>query len=588
MKSFVVLFALVVFSCKEEIHPPHASSLSTTMDDLVTRFYASFDGATLDTISDAFIQSYLSTDEKEVFSKHYWMFQVNVPVIVSVMRDKAQAVEPFWIQKAGFKQTDMTVKNELSTYEVWQKEFDKGAVNLGINGFDKHRPVYFVSVAPKKDTDTLQITPLFPASQHIEPMDLGAFTYHDWDELTLTEVPDQLKGHQLLTTIRGRAREAHLVDAFRRTDFPSTPAPDQVMLTWSKAPDATIDIQWRTSSEITDGEVRYWLAGSSDTLKLAAELFKMEDRLLENDRYIHRFTANLTGLNPASTYHYQISTGKRDWTAPELFRTAGRDTDPFSFIWFGDVHNTERWGDLIHQAEENHPDNAFYIIAGDLVNTGLHRDDWDQLFGYAGKTISRKPLMAVPGNHDSQDGLGAWMYEAMFSFPENGPEGFIPERTYSFTYQNALYLMLDATLPIAPQSAWMHQILAENTADWTFVVTHFPPYNAVEPYENLIQEWVPIFDQYGVDMVFGGHYHYYMRSKPLFSGNVSTDPTKGTRYFISIGTTGKNKDAPKGSYAEVQFEADFLYQHIEINGKSLNYTSYDSAGEVVDQFSLQK
>lgn len=588
MKSFVVLFALVVFCCKEEIHPPQASSLSTNMDDLVTRFYASFDGATLDTISDAFIQSYLSADEKEVFSTNYWMFQVNVPVIVSIMRDKAQAVEPFWIRQAGFQLTELTVKNELSTYEVWQKEFDKGSVNLGINGFDKHRPVYFVSVAPKNNSDTLKITPLFPAAQHIERMDSGAFTYHDWDELTLTEVPDQLKGHQLLTTIRGRAREAHLVNAFRRTEFPSTTSPDQVMLTWSEAPDATIDIQWRTSSEIPNGKVRYWAAGSGDTLNVAADSFKMEDRLLENDRYIQRFTAKLTGLNPASTYSYQISTGEGVWTAPEQFRTAGRDTDPFSFIWFGDVHNTERWGDLIHQADQNHPDNSFYIIAGDLVNTGLHRDDWDKLFGYAGKTISRKPLMAVPGNHDSQDGLGAWMYEAMFSFPENGPEGFIPERTYAFTYQNALYLMLDATLPIAPQSAWMHQILAENTADWTFVVTHFPPYNAVEPYENLIHEWVPIFDQYGVDMVFGGHYHYYMRSKPLINSSVSTDPTKGTRYFISIGTTGKNKDAPKGSYAEVQFEADFLYQHIKIKGKSLDYSSYNLAGEVVDQFSLQK
>jgi hypothetical protein len=45
--------------------------------------------------------------------------------------------------------------------------------------------------------------------------------------------------------------------------------------------------------------------------------------------------------------------------------------------------------------------------------------------------------MPVPGNHDSQDGLGAWMYKEMFSLPENGPTGQPSEMTYAFNYQNA-------------------------------------------------------------------------------------------------------------------------------------------------------
>lgn len=588
MKYIRLVAFLSLFSCKNETTEINPGSLSETMDDLVSRFYASFDKPTLDTISDAFIQAYLSPAEKEILSTHYWNFQLNVPATVSIMRDENQQVVPFWIFESGFVKTAMTVKNSLSTYEVWQKKFDKGPVNLGINGFDKHRQVYFVGVGPQNEKDELQITPIFPENQHLETFDVGAFTYHDWDGLTLTEVPEQLKGHQLLTTIRGRAREAHLIGAFRNTDFPSSPVPDQVMLTYSGEPSTSIDIQWRTAPAITSGQVRYWSATGTDTLVQSGNPKKMEDRLLANDRYIQRFTANLTGLNPGSAYQYQVGNNLGDWTDPEYFRTASQSAAPFSFVWFGDVHNTDTWGDLIHEADQNHPDNAFYIIAGDLVNTGLHRDDWDQLFGYAGKTISRKPLMAVPGNHDSQDGLGAWMYEDMFSYPQNGPDGINPERTYSFRYQNALYIMLDATLPTAPQTEWMHQVLQQNTADWVFVVTHFPPYNAVEPYDNLIKEWVPVFDEYSVDMVMAGHYHYYMRSKPLVNSEISLDPSSGTRYVISIGTKGKNKDAPKGSYAEVQFEADFLYQLMEIDGKTLRYTSYNLDGEVVDQFSIQK
>ncbi|MEZ4904972.1 MAG: hypothetical protein R2822_26070 [Spirosomataceae bacterium] len=53
-------------------------------------------------------------------------------------------------------------------------------------------------------------------------MKVGAFTYHDWDDLTLSEVPVSLQGQILFSTIRGRAREAHLIGAFRQT---STPLP---------------------------------------------------------------------------------------------------------------------------------------------------------------------------------------------------------------------------------------------------------------------------------------------------------------------------------------------------------------------------
>ncbi|WP_209330035.1 purple acid phosphatase family protein [Lunatimonas salinarum] len=587
-KPFVVgILIAILGSCTERpTHTNHSKTLTGIMDDLVSRFYEQFDKPTLDTISESFIRSYLTEEEKQVMATQYWVIRVNVPVTVSLMRDKDQKTVPFWLEESGFNRTDLQIKNTHSTYEVWQKDFSAGEINLGINGFDKHRPVYFISLAPKDASDLLEIEPVFPETQHIEPLEVGAFTYHDWDGLTLTEVPQEMKGQSLLTTIRGRAREAHLIGAFRTTDFPSSGDPDQIMLTWSGDTQNAVDIQWRTNPSVKEGLVRYWKVGSTDTLTQTANASLMEDRLLENDRYIHRFTTTLQELTPATHYSYQVGSVETGWSNPESFQTAGEKNAPFSFIWFGDVHNTDQWGDLIHQADQRHQDNRFYIIAGDLVNTGLHRDDWDQLFGFAGKTIARRPLMTVPGNHDSQDGLGAWMFEDMFSYPDNGPEELPSGRSYYFTYQNALYIMLDATLPLSKQSAWMEQVLKNNPADWKFVVTHFPPYNAVEPYEDIIAEWVPIFDRYEVDMVMGGHFHYYMRSKPLINSKINSD--KGTRYVISIGTKGKNKEAEKGSYAEVQFAAEFLYQYMEIQGKTLRYTVYDLDGTIRDQFTLTK
>ncbi|MDN3687845.1 purple acid phosphatase family protein [Cyclobacterium jeungdonense] len=572
---------------------PHQSAdvellpVSETMDGIVTRMYEEWDSETLDTVSHEFIENYLSEEEKASLSTQYWKIRINVPATVSLMRDKAQEKIPFWLEASGFEPTGMGVKNEIYTYEVWQKDFEAGEVRLGINGFGKHRPVYFLALAPQNPDDSLTISPVFPEEQHIETLESGAFTYHDWDGLTITEVPEALKGQQLLTTIRGRAREAHLVNAFRSTAFPSSEKPDHLLLTWSEEPSTSIDIQWRTSDEIAEGSVRYWENGTEDTVEIMAERYLMEDRLLQNDRYMHRFTAKLRSLNPGTMYGYVAGNEAGGWSEPQSFSTAAAQEMPFSFIWFGDVHNSEIWGNLIQKSETQHPDTEFYYIAGDLVNTGLYRNDWDELFEYAGETISRKPLLAVPGNHDSQDGLGAWMYERMLSLPSDSPPD-MEGRTYAFDYQNTLFLMIDVTLPLEDQTAWIESKLKESEATWKIAVFHFPPYNGVEPYEDIQDLWGPLFDQYHVDLVMGGHFHYYMRSKPLRNDQVQSSPRDGTIYWISIGTTGKNEDIPREPYAEVQFPASHLYQYITIDGNELRAETVNLDGEQVEQFSINK
>ena len=582
MKSLFRIFLLLSFFCNScSPQKPQEGSVKAAVDDVVSRFYQEFEKSQLDTIGNGFILKYLSEKEKEVLGTQYWVFEVNVPVTVSLMRDSEQETLPFWIEKAGFIKTGLEVKNSHSSYEVWQKEYPAGRINLGVNGFDKHRPVYFVSIAPQNQADKLEIKPVHPAQQHFETLETGAFTYHDWSGLTLTEVPEALKGQVLLTTIRGRAREAHLIGAFRETAFPASESPDQLLLTWSNDPKTSMDIQWRTDTTIKNGTVKYWAKGTSDTLSQTAERYLMEDRLLQNDRFVNRFTAKLTELQPGTQYGYLVRGDDRSVSEVHAFKTENSEPAPFSFIWTGDVHNSETWGEMMQQALAEHPESAFYIAAGDLVNTGLHRDDWDELMTFPGKTFANIPFMAVPGNHDSQDGLGAWMYQEMFSYPDNGPAKEMAELTYSFNHQNALFLMIDATLPVAEQTEWIARQLDSTEAEWKFAVFHFPPYN------SIIDEWGPLFDRYHVDMVLSGHFHYYLRTKPIKNGEVMAGPAEGTLYLMSVGTTGKNKDLDPAPFAEIQFGAEHLYQHVEINGSNLRYTSYNLEGEAVDHFVIE-
>lgn len=590
MKVVITIGILTLFmlsTCKQHT-PSSAPSVKEVIDGAVTRVYESLEKQEMDTIGHAYALSLFTDDEKEALATQYWYFDVNVPVKVSLMRHIDQQVAPFWLQSSGFVKTSLLVKNEEYTYEVWQKEFDKGTVNLGINGFDKHRPVYFISVMPLNPDDALTITDIFPENQHLATMETGAFTYHDWDELVLTEVPETLHGGILFSTIRGRAREAHLVGGFRNTPFPSSGVPDQIMLTWSGSPATTMDIQWRTNVTTKEGTVEYWLhADPADTLRALADSFVLEDRLLSNDRYIHRFTAQLKHLQPGKEYAYRVGSATA-WSDISTFQTASDKGQSFSFIWFGDTHRAKSWGDLAQQSLKDHPETAFYSIAGDVVSTGLNRDDWDHLFKYSGDVFSRKPIMPVPGNHDNQDGLGAWMYQELFSLPTNGPRDVGPELTYAFDYKNALFLMIDVTAPIDAQTEWIKTQLANSNATWKFAVFHFPPYSWEEDYPEIRAKWCSLFDQYHVDMVMSGHVHYYMRSKPINNQQVVNEPSDGTIYVISVGIPSRGGDMPPESYAVARDSKGWLYQYIDINDEVMSYKAIDFEGNTIDAFTIEK
>ena len=579
--NVVLLGAIILISCTST----DTRTVRDVMDKTITGLYNTKTETELLSLTNEEALSFFSEEDLEILATRHWSFDVNVPVVVSVYRSVKQEIVPFWLEPKGFSKTGMTVKNEMTEYEVWQKSFGKGSIGLGINGFENYGLHYFVSVGPQNKTDQLQLSNFFPENQYVDVIGNGSFTYHDWDELVLKDVPEVLKGQKLLTTIRGRGVESHLVKAFRNTAYPSSNQPDHVMLTWSSDPANSVDIQWRTDTTVISGTVNY-REKDSEILSANAEKYRMEDLRLMNDRFINRYTAQLSNLKPGTTYEYQI-VPQTDWNENYTFSTPAEDGS-FSFIWFGDVHHSPIWGELVNKAHQNHSDAAFLAFVGDIVGDGLHRNEWDDLFEFPKKIISQKPLMMTLGNHDTRSGLGALMYRELFSYPKKGPEGVIPEHTYSFTYKNALYLMIDATSPIEKQTKWIEEQLANTSATWKFAIFHFPPYNFEEPYLDIQQAWVPLFDKYHVDMVFGGHIHYYMRSKPMKAGEVVDSYNNGTAYIISIGIPSRSRDIGEEPYAAVRFGEGQYYQYIKINGNELSYTAIDSEGKVADSFSIKK
>jgi 3',5'-cyclic AMP phosphodiesterase CpdA len=73
------------------------------------------------------------------------------------------------------------------------------------------------------------------------------------------------------------------------------------------------------------------------------------------------------------------------------------------------------------------------------------------------------------------------------------------------------------------QRAWLEKELAtaggDRDVDWIVVCMHQVAISTVDEFNGadlgIRQEWVPLFDKYGVDLVVCGHEHHYERSHPI-------------------------------------------------------------------------
>ena len=568
-------------------------TVTNTMAGIVTRLRVGLGAAELLQLEERAVQQFITPEDRQVLATQYWHFEVNVPVVVSVLRDRSQVEVPFWLPAAGFRKTDLTVANEEYQYEVWQKHFEAGRVGLGINGFTQHRPHYFVCVRPQETGATLKISHCFPTAQEQLEMRVGAFIYHDWTELVLTKVPDELKGQTLLPTFRGRARETQLVQAFRETPHPSSVNPDQVVLTWSESPRTTQTIQWRGGPTVGAGTVRYQekqADAASSWKETAASSQKITDGFLINDPLINHFTATLRDLKPATAYVYTVGGPTADMRSqPAEFTTAPDGDSPFTFVFLSDTHNSPACRRLLDHALARFPEAAFCTISGDLVNTGQQRDDWDQLFHHTRDFARRRPLVPAIGNHDAIDGLGADLYLSLFGLPTNGAPQVQAEASYSFQYANSLFLILDATASVADQKPWLEAQLAHAKATWKFVIFHFPPYAPDDEYPEIIREWCSIFDRYHVDFVLSGHVHHYVRSHPLNQGRRVDSPAKGTIYLVTVSLPSRAHLLPKPECAAVAEHSGLpLYQIFTINGNRLVTRSCDLDGKIRDELVVEK
>ena len=225
----------------------------------------------------------------------------------------------------------------------------------------------------------------------------------------------------------------------------------------------------------------------------------------------------------------------------------------------------------------------FHLFNGDLCYANLAHDRvraWWDFWENNSRSAARRPWMPSAGNHENELGngpIGYQAYQTYFCVPDApGQTETTRGLWYAFTVGSVRVVSIandDVTYQDGgdayvrgyshgAQKAWLEAELkaarANRNIDWIVVCMHQCAISTASLANGadlgIRQEWSPLFDTYGVDLVVCGHEHHYERSHPIrgaeanatltpiptATGLDAIDTSKGTVHLV-IGGGGTSK-----------------------------------------------
>ena len=311
--------------------------------------------------------------------------------------------------------------------------------------------------------------------------------------------------------------------------------PPALYLQWQRDPTTTMTVHWHTVGE-GRAELFYRQLGDAGWQNSLGRV----KPFIGTDRLVH--TVELVNLRPATDYEFCFQPGQKIFK----FRTMPTDLSrPIRFITGGDVFHERKWMDPMH-ALAGKLDPAFVVFGGDLASAhgGTNEEKITRWFDYFASWKTNAvapdgrliPMLVTIGNHEvkgsyRQPPEKAQSFYTLFSLP--GPQGYA---CLDFgKYLSLLLLDSDHTHTIAgAQTDWLRtQLAGRRKVPHVFAFYHTPGYPGYRTdtgtqAKEVRAHWCPLFDRYGVKLVFENHDHCFKRTHPLRAGKI--DP-KGTTYL---------------------------------------------------------
>jgi predicted phosphodiesterase len=357
--------------------------------------------------------------------------------------------------------------------------------------------------------------------------------------------------------------------------------------------DTAIAILWKTSSSNL-GSVAYrpipragqprrdsGPSSRSQTAVTSLDPWKIAGETLAQDS--HRIA--LHDLAPGVLYEYQVLADGEALSPTFRFRSPRCPADPT--LAFGVIGDTT--GGTVPAAIADKLSGAgvdLVLHVGDVVYPDGRLEDYDSnFFGPFAPLLSVAPMMPILGDHDIRTADGAPFFE-VFDLP---PNGLTPDpRFYSFRQGDAEFFCLDVESSEfgedSDQYRWLDHGLQTSTAVWKFVTLFEPPFTSEN--SNVVERLVlsPLFERYGVDLVFSGHEHLYERTKPICLFGPPGTPV----VYIVEGGGG----ASVSNFDQESFSAFLAAVHgsvtVRIEERSLLLEAHDVSGAVIDSMTLFK
>jgi hypothetical protein len=350
-----------------------------------------------------------------------------------------------------------------------------------------------------------------------------------------------------------------------RADPASTPRVNGLHLQFGPDAAAEVVVSWHTLQPVTHPRVMLGDPGGRYQRSIAATADTYTDA--KSGDQVWAYHASVVGLTAAAHYTYAAV---HDGAEPEYgsFSTGPRGREPFTFTSFGDqgTPTTGRVylppagvtipnppyvndnlgspsaGDTTAGVERVRP--LFHLFNGDLCYANLANDrvrTWTDFWENNSRSARNRPWMPAAGNHENELGngpIGYQAYQTYFSLPRQPGQTDVTQGLwYAFTVGSVRVISL-ANDDICyqdggnsyvrgysggAQKSWLEAELrttrGDTSIDWIVVCMHQVAISTADKFNGadlgIRQEWLPLFDRYGVDLVVCGHEHHYERSHPI-------------------------------------------------------------------------
>jgi Calcineurin-like phosphoesterase len=198
------------------------------------------------------------------------------------------------------------------------------------------------------------------------------------------------------------------------------------------------------------------------------------------------------------------------------------------------------------------------------------RASWQQAFGWARRSGLR--VGGVLGNHDYLLGRGAYELSTLG----------MPGRYYTRRVGDGVQLFfLDSNRITPRETAWLEQQLSESTASWKIALFHHPPYTCGGHAgdRDVVRNWVPLFESYGVQLVLSGHDHNYQRFAPRDGVTYVVDGGGGAGLYPL-------RRCPSSYPRSVRRFAEHGFLYVSASDEQLDVSAVNLQGRVRDHFAL--